>query len=385
MRDTRVSGGQENDETKIPEPDALISCKGCAMPYTLWFDKAGKGAIGLVGGKNASLGELIRADIPVPPGFSVTTEVYSEFLSGGGLKEKIENLLSKVDIQDVASFENASKVIRQLMAEAPFSKRIEEEISSNYQALAQVFDVSNLPVAVRSSATAEDLPGASFAGQQDTFLWVQGSDEVLEKIKLCMSSLFTPRAISYRIKMGFPHDKVLISVGVQKIVDARAAGVMFTLNPTNGDPSKVVIEGNWGLGETVVSGICNPDKYVVDKVTKEIERKVSLKECECIYDPVRGGVAHVDTPPERRELPCIEDQEILELARYAKRVEEYYGCPQDIEWAIDKQKPFPLNIFMVQSRPETIWSQQKKEPVLGKKSAYELLLEKALTRIKISS
>jgi pyruvate,water dikinase len=321
----------------------------------------------------------------VPHGFSVTTEVYLEFLTGWGIKEIIGSILSRIDLQDVASLENASKVIRQLMTEASLPKRIEEEISFNYQALAQVFDVPDLPVAVRSSATAEDLPGASFAGQQDTFLWVQGSDEVLEKIKLCMSSLFTPRAISYRIKMGFPHEKVLISVGVQKIVDARAAGVMFTLNPTNGDPSKVVIEGNWGLGETVVSGICNPDKFVVDKVTQEIERKVSLKECECIYDPVRGGVTHVDTPPERREIQCIEDQEILELARYAKRVEGYYGCPQDIEWAIDKQKPFPLNIFMVQSRPETIWSQQKKEPVLGKKSAYELLMEKALTRIKISS
>ena len=355
------------------------------MPYTLWFDKAGKEAIGLVGGKNASLGELIKADIPVPPGFSVTTETYLELLRGGGMKEKIEEILSQFDIQDVASLENASKVIRQLMTEASLPKTIEEEISFNYQALAQVFDVPDLPVAVRSSATAEDLPGASFAGQQDTFLWVQGSDEVLEKIKLCMSSLFTPRAISYRIKMGFPHEKVLISVGVQKIVDARAAGVMFTLNPTDGDPSKVVIEGNWGLGETVVSGICNPDKFVVDKVTKEIGRTISLKECECVYDPVRGGVAHVDTPPERREIPCIEDQEILELARYAKRVEEYYGCPQDIEWAIDKQKPFPLNIFMVQSRPETIWSQQKKEPVLGKKSVYELLMEKALSRVKVSS
>jgi pyruvate,water dikinase len=355
------------------------------VPYTLWFDKAGKEAIGLVGGKNASLGELIRADIPVPPGFSVTTETYSEFLRGGGLKEKIESLLSKIDVQDVSSLENASNVIRQLMAEAKFSKRVEEEISSNYRTLAQVFDIPDLAVAVRSSATAEDLPGASFAGQQDTFLWVIGTDEILEKVKLCMSSLFTPRAISYRIKMGFPHDKVLISVGVQKIVDARAAGVMFTLNPTNGDPSKVVIEANWGLGETVVSGICNPDKYVVDKVTKEIERKVSAKECECIYDAVRGGVAHVDTPPDRREIPCVEDSEILELTRYAKRVEEYYGCPQDIEWAVDKHKPFPLNIFMVQSRPETIWSQHKKEPVLGKKSAYDLLMEKALTRIKISS
>ena len=355
------------------------------MPYTLWFDKAGKEAIGLVGGKNASLGELIKADIPVPPGFSVTTETYLELLSGGGMKEKIEEILSRIDLQDVASLENASKVIRQLMTEASLPKRIEEEISFNYQTLAQVFDVPNLPVAVRSSATAEDLPGASFAGQQDTYLWVQGSDEVLEKIKLCMSSLFTPRAISYRIKMGFPHEKVLISVGVQKIVDARAAGVMFTLNPLNGDPSKVVIEGNWGLGETVVSGQVNPDKFVVDKVTKEIESTISQKWTECIFDPEKGMVCHLDIPHERQEIRCIEDQEILELARYARRIEEYYGCPQDIEWAIDKDKPFPLNIFLVQSRPETVCSQQKKEPVLGKKSAYDLLMEKALQRIKIGS
>jgi pyruvate,water dikinase len=352
------------------------------MPYTLWFDKAGKEAFGLIGGKNASLGELIKADIPVPPGFSVTTEAYLEFLSGG-IQDKIQEILSRSDLQDVASLENASKVIRELVASTAMPKRIEEDICSNYQALAQVFDAPDLPVAVRSSATAEDLPGASFAGQQDTFLWVRGAEELLKKIKLCMSSLFTPRAISYRIKMGFPHEKVFISVGVQKIVDAKAAGVMFTLDPLNGDPSKVVIEGNWGLGETVVSGQVNPDKFVVDKVTKEIDSRVSLKECECIYDPVRGGVAHVDIPPERREIPCIEDQEILELARYAKRVEDYYGCPQDIEWAIDKNRPFPFNIFMVQSRPETVWSQQKKGPILGKKSAYELLMEKALTRVKV--
>ena len=337
-----------------------------------------------MGGKNASLGELIRADIPVPPGFSVTTEAYLEFLSGG-IQDRIQEILSRRDLQDVTTLENSSKAIRELMASTSMPKRIEEDIISNYQALAQVFDTPDLPVAVRSSATAEDLPGASFAGQQDTFLWVRGFEEVLEKIKLCMSSLFTPRAISYRIKMGFPHEKVFISVGVQKIVDARAAGVMFTLNPLNGDPSKVVIEGNWGLGETVVSGLCNPDKFVVDKVTKEIERKISLKECECIYDPLRGRVAHVDTPPERREIPCVEDQEVLELLRYARRVEEYYRCPQDIEWAIDKNRPFPFNIYMVQSRPETVWSQQKKEAVLGKKSAYELLMEKALSRVKVGA
>lgn len=355
------------------------------MPYTLWFQKAGKEALHLVGGKNASLGELIRADIPVPPGFSVTTEAYRDFLIEGGLKEKIEKILSPIGLQDVASLEKASETIRELIRTTPLPKAIAQVIRSNYQALCQVCEVPDIPVAVRSSATAEDLPGASFAGQQDTFLWVRRDEEVLDKIKSCMSSLFTARAISYRIKMGFPHEKVLISVGVQKIVDAKSAGVMFTLNPLNGDPSKVVIEGNWGLGETVVSGQVNPDKYVVDKVTKEIEKTISQKWTECIFDPEKGMVCHLDIPHERQEVQCLEDQEVLELARYAKRIEEYYGSPQDIEWAIDKDKPFPLNIFLLQSRPETVWSQKRKEPVLGKKSAYELLMEKALQRIKIGS
>lgn len=354
------------------------------MPYTLWFDRAGKESLGLVGGKNASLGELIRAGIPVPPGFSVTTDAYLEFITGS-LKDRIESILSKTDLQDVTSLEEASAVIRQVMTQTPFTQKMEEEIASNYRALSKVFDVPDLPVAVRSSATAEDLPGASFAGQQDTFLWVQGIKEVLEKIKHCMSSLFTPRAISYRVKMGFPHEKVLISVGVQKIVDARAAGVMFTLNPLNGDPSKVVIEGNWGLGETVVAGLCNPDKFVVDKVTMVIEKEISLKGTECIFDARRREVIHADIPPDRRERQCIEDQEVLELVRYARRIEDYYGCPQDIEWTIDQQKPFPFNIYMVQSRPETVWSQKRKEPILGKKSAYELLMEKALSTVKIGS
>ena len=271
------------------------------------------------------------------------------------------------------------------MIETPFSQKMNEEIGSNYEALSSVFDMPDLPVAVRSSATAEDLPGASFAGQQDTFLWVQGIDEVLEKIKHCMASLFTPRAIAYRIKMGFPHEKVHISVGVQKIVDARAAGVMFTINPLNGDPSKVVIEGNWGMGESVVAGLCNPDKFVVDKVTMAIEKEISIKEMECVFDSRKREVIHADIPPDRREIPCIEDQEALELTRYAKKIEAYYGCPQDTEWAIDRHRPFPFNIFLVQSRPETVWSQKKKEPVLGKKSAYELLMEKALSTVKIST
>jgi pyruvate,water dikinase len=353
------------------------------VSYTLWFEKAGKESINLVGGKNASLGELIKADIPVPPGFSITTEAYNDFLNEGGIRRRIQEILSRIELQDIISLEEASKTIRKLIVTTPIPKEIEEAIRSNYQALAQVCDAPDIPVAVRSSATAEDLPGASFAGQQDTFLWVRGCENVIEKIKLCMSSLFTSRAISYRMKMGFPHEKVLISVGIQKIVDSKAAGVMFTLNPLNGDPMKVVIEGNWGFGETVVSGTVNPDKFVVDKVTREIEKTISLKWVECIYDPQRKGVIHGDTPYDRQKVQCIEDDEIVELARYAKKIEEYYGSPQDIEWAIDKHKPFPLNISILQSRPETVWSPKKKEPILGKKNVYELLMEKALSRVKI--
>jgi pyruvate,water dikinase len=187
------------------------------------------------------------------------------------------------------------------------------------------------------------------------------------------------------MKNDFPHDKVLISVGVQKMVNSRAAGVMFTLNPTNGDVSKMVIEGSWGLGETVVSGSVNPDKFVVDKVLMEInERKISTKHIECVYDVEKGEVVHADLEPEKQCKCCLNDQEIKELVKMASAIEQHYGCPQDIEWAIDNDLPFPENLFIVQSRPETVWSQREKGPIIGTKSGFELLMEKAMARIKIT-
>lgn len=337
----------------------------------------------MVGGKNASLGEMLRAGIRVPPGFAVTTDSYLEFITGIGQQKEISNILAIVNPDDVISFDNASAQIRNLMSKAPILPAIADAIKENYTLLCERCQVEELPVAVRSSATAEDLPTASFAGQQETYLWIKGSQEVVKKVKECWGSLFTPRAISYRIKMNFPHEKVLISVGVQKMVDAKAAGVIFTLNPVNGDPSKIVIEGSWGLGETVVSGAVTPDKFVVDKVVFEInERTISPKTIECIYDPEKG-VIHCDVPKVRQNVCCLEDNEIKELVRVAKQIEDHYGCPQDIEWAIDKGLPFPENIFIVQSRPETVWSQRPKEPLLGKKSGFELLMEKALTPLKI--
>lgn len=353
------------------------------MGYVLEFEQITKASLPAVGGKNASLGEMLKAGLRVPPGFAITTDSYLEFITGAGLANVIGNILAAVNPDDVASLNDAGAKIRSLLGNASMPSPIADAIRESYTSLSEKCRVKELPVAVRSSATAEDLPTASFAGQQDTYLWVKGLDPVIRWVQSCWASLFTPRAISYRAKMNFPHEKVLISVGVQKMVNSRAAGVMFTINPVNGDPSKVVIEGSWGFGETVVSGAVTPDKFVVDKVVFEInERTISPKTIECVHDAEKG-VIHRDVPPDRQSTPCLDDHEIKELLRVGKQIEDYYGCPQDIEWAIDKDFPFPENIFIVQSRPETVWSQRRVEPVLGRKSGYELLMEKALAPLKI--
>lgn len=356
------------------------------MDYILNFEKVDKGSLPLVGGKNASLGEMIKAGIRVPPGFAVTTDSYLSFITRTKIKDKIYNILSGLNPDDVETLNKASAEVQRMINGGSMSDELQMAIESGYSDLCRKCCTDNVPVAVRSSATAEDLPTASFAGQQDTYLWVQGASQVSDSVQRCWASLFTPRAISYRIKNDFPHEKALISVGVQKMVNSKAAGVMFTLNPTNGDPSKVVIEGSWGLGETVVSGAVNPDKFVVDKVVMEInERKISNKSIECFYDPLKEEVVHADVEQDRQCDCCLEDREIKELVDVARVIESHYGDAMDIEWAIDKDLSFPENVFIVQARPETVWSKRKKEPVMGSKSGYELLMEKALSTIKVKS
>ena len=354
------------------------------MNYVLKFEELDKEAIPTVGGKNASLGEMIKAGIRVPPGFAVTTDSYLEFITSTGIKDKILGILSDLDTEDVEALNKASDDVQSLIKQAPMSAPIKRAIEAAYDDLCQRCSIEEVPVAVRSSATAEDLPTASFAGQQDTYLWIEGNEAVLRAVQNCWASLFTPRAISYRVKNNFDHEKVLISVGVQKMVNSKTAGVMFTLNPIDGDPSKVVIEGSWGLGETVVSGSVNPDKFVVDKVIMEIsERKISNKHIQCAYDPEKGGTVDIEVSPELQSKCCLEDEEILELVKMARQIEDHYGKAMDIEWAIDSDLQFPDNMFIVQARPETVWSQKKKEPVIGKKSGYQLLMEQAMKRIKI--
>lgn len=354
------------------------------MGYILNFKDADKNSLPLVGGKNASLGEMIKTGIRVPPGFAVTTDGYLGFITDTGIKDKIFDILSNMPPDDVESLNRASAEIQGIINNASLPDEIKSAIAEGYSLFCEKCSVETVPVAVRSSATAEDLPTASFAGQQDTYLWVEGTKKVIDSVQRCWASLFTPRAIDYRNKNDFPHEKVLISVGVQKMVNSRAAGVMFTINPTNGDPSKVVIEGSWGLGETVVGGTVNPDKFVVDKVVMETsEKTISAKHIKCVYDPDRGEVVNVDVEPDMQSKCCLDDREIKELAKIGKEIEKHYGRAMDIEWAIDKDFSFPENVFIVQARPETVWSQRKKEPVIGKKSGYQLLMEQAMKRIKI--
>ena len=356
------------------------------MDYVLVlnFDALNKNSLPLVGGKNASLGEMINAGIRVPPGFAVTTDAYLNFITETGIKDQIYGILSDLSADDMDILNNASAEIQQLIKNASMADEVGKAIRESYSRLCEECHVEAVPVAVRSSATAEDLPTASFAGQQETYLWIEGISKVIENIQNCWASLFTPRAISYRMKNDFAHEKVLISVGVQKMVNSKAAGVMFTINPTNGDPSKVVIEGSWGLGETVVSGSVNPDKFVVDKVVMEASEKIiSTKHIACVYDPEKGAVANADVEESMQCACCLEDREVKELVRVGKNIESHYGLPMDIEWAIDKDLGFPENTFIVQARPETVWSQRKGESLIGKKSGYQLLMEQAMKRIKL--
>jgi pyruvate,water dikinase len=320
--------------------------------------------IPLVGGKNANLGEMTQAGIPVPPGFALTSYAYKRFISETGIAEKIYSTIQETitDINNPQLYSDASQKIRKLIEATPMPKDIQNIVKKSYRELSKKMGSTNAFVAVRSSATAEDLPGASFAGQQDTFLNVKGVDVLLQMVMRCWSSLFTARAMFYRTEKGFRHEDVFISVCVQQMVNSTVAGVMFTINPVTGAPNQILIEGNWGLGESVVSGSVTPDDFLVDKDSLEImDRKIATKMVEYIRDPKTGKTIHAEVPKERQKQPCLNDQEIIKLAELAKLIENHYGgMAQDIEWAIDRDIAFPESVFIVQSRPETVWSEKAK-------------------------
>jgi pyruvate,water dikinase len=332
--------------------------------YIVWFDNYEDAHHrSLVGGKNASLGEMIHAGLPVPPGYAVTTDAFETLRAHEDVRAEVMKLRGQIDYADAVAMGEISRSIRAVMEAVPIEDEVDKDIRTAYQRLCEVCEVHDVPVAVRSSATAEDLPDASFAGEHDTYLWVTGADDVVAHVAKCWSSLFTDRAIAYRHETGHHHDFLSMSVGVQKMVQPRAAGVAFTLNPSDGDRSQIAIDASWGFGEAVVGGEVTPDNFLVDKVIFEIvKRTVSPKTIEYRLSD-HGVVERVDVDEHRCTTACLTDDEIKAVATMAKRAERHYGSPQDIEWAIDMHLPEGDNVILLQSRPETVWSQKKRRTV----------------------
>lgn len=342
--------------------------------FILWFSEINKNDIPLVGGKNANLGEMYQnltnaknetfqdEKISVPYGFAVTAYAYSYFVEKNELDKKIRDVLGGLDTGDIHALEKAGKTVRDLIMSSTFPAEMEEEIWGAYQKLAEKLnlDVSELDVAVRSSATAEDLPDASFAGQQESYLNIHGRHNLLEAIKLAISSLFTNRAISYRQDQHFDHFKVKLSVAVQKMVrsDRGCSGVMFTLDSDSGFREVVLINGSWGLGEYIVKGVVTPDEYMVYKPTLKkgykaiVNKKLGSKEKKLIYShegskATKEAVVH---EADRHKYVLTDDQ-VLKLAKWGVIIEDHYGKPMDIEWAYDGHSK---ELFIVQARPETV-------------------------------
>ncbi|MFP3163171.1 MAG: pyruvate, water dikinase [Acidianus hospitalis] len=315
--------------------------------------KLRKDMIELAGGKGANLGELVSFDIRVPPGFVITSKAYSYFIAYNNLESKIKSILEEKDSA------TASEEIKKLIISSQVPPDLENAILSSYDELAKKVGKEIL-VAVRSSATAEDIENASFAGQQDTYLNVSRS-ELIQKVKEVWASLFNERAIEYRKTKGIDSTKVEMAVVVQKMVNSRSAGVMFTLHPATGDSRYIVIESSWGLGEAVVGGKVTPDEIVIEKSTLRIvEKRVSHKILKYVYNSQKNANEEVDlsNSPEADKI-SISDEEAIELAKLALKIEEHYKRPMDIEWAIDADLKFPDNVFIVQARPETFWSSKK--------------------------
>ncbi|PAU83975.1 phosphoenolpyruvate synthase [Halorubrum salipaludis] len=310
----------------------------------LWLEDVDADDVGTVGGKAASLGELIGAGLPVPPGFTVTAGTYRTFIEEAEIDEELFAAVD-VDPEDSAALREAEETAAELILETPLPDDVREEIIERYRAMGD--DGEEAFVAVRSSATAEDLPDSSFAGQQETFLNVREQD-LIRRVKECWASLFTQRAIYYRQQRGFPHAEVDIAVVVQRMVDAEKSGVMFTSHPSTGDP-QITIEAAWGLGEAVVSGTVSPDNYVYDRERGVVDEvTVADKKVEMVKDDETGETVTLDVDDDRRNSRVLSDAEIGELVELGKRVEDHYGTPQDVEWAI-----YDGEVYMLQSRPIT--------------------------------
>lgn len=349
-----------------------------AYKYVRWFDEIGKDDVPVVGGKGANLGELTVKGVDVPPGFCVTAQAYTDFIKGAGIGDKIRSIVESVDVESSVDLAQACEKVRRIIEETPIPVDMEAEMITAYGDLERKVGVEGLRVAVRSSATAEDLPDASFAGQQDTYLHVIGSDSVVAHVRRCWASLWTARATYYRSKQGYDHFQVALSAVVQKMVSSERSGVMFTANPITDSRSQIMIEASWGLGEAVVSGMVTPDEYVLDKRDLALmdcnvaEKRTMVVEKSGDQGTVSVAVAEY-LGPEFVTKQCLGIEEIKTLGLAGKRIEELYGFPMDVEWAFDGDTS---RLYILQARPVTTLKKEesKEETKVEDKKSLKVLV-----------
>ncbi len=317
------------------------------MDNIVWSDNVDKTSIPQVGGKGANLGEMSKADLPVPESFIVTADAFWKFIKETKIKEDIFNILSGLDVDDDANLKRCSNRVRELFTKVDIPLDLEVDVLNAYKELSEKAGKKEEFVAVRSSATAEDLPEASFAGQQETFLNVHTEKDLLAKVKKCWSSLYTPRAIFYREKQGFPHDKVALAVVVQRMVHSEVSGVMFTSDPITGEPT-LLIEAGYGLGEAIVGGEITPDTYYVAQEDFTVKNKIIQKQTWMYTKDKHGDPTKADVGADRQELQKLADNHIIEIAKLGKRIEDHYDQPMDVEWCVEAN-----TVYIVQARPVT--------------------------------
>ena len=328
--------------------------------FLLWFEQLERKDVDIVGGKSSSLGEMTaKTDVPVPYGFATTAYAYRYFIKESGLEEKMRSILSELtDVENSALLRDVSARLRDAIMAEKMPQDLQDAIGAAYVELGKRVGEENPYVAVRSSATAEDLPDASFAGQQDTYLNVQGAETIIAKVKECYASCFTDRAVYYREKQGFDHIEVALSAVVQMMVFSKTSGVMFTVNVATGDDNNILIEAAFGLGEYVVQGTVTPDNYTISKHDHKIIDRCVNEQDIMLVRKKGGDCEEVQVPEVLRKVQTLTDEHILELADYAKKIEKHYGCYMDMEWGVDERTN---KIWILQARPETVWSRRNKE------------------------
>lgn len=346
--------------------------------YILWYDEMDGTDYPIVGKKNSNLGEMIKAGIPVSPGFAITIYANDQFLILSGIKAEIEKQIVALGQVTYETAKEASAIAMDLIEKATMPEVIEREILDNYRKLCEKACKTACPVAVRSSGAV------SMPGQMETYLNICGEKDLIDYVKKCWASAYNTEAIMYRMNKGMPF-LFNIGVGIPKMVNSRVSGIIFTINPINGDPSKISIDASYGLGEAVVSGLVTPDTYLVDKVTFDlIKATVGSKETMCAYREEGSDIVQKGVPPEMRKALCLSNQELKELARIGKLIEGYYGQAYDIEFGIDADLPFPENIIILQVRPESVWSKKQAEArTEKKKDPMDRLLSQLLTGVRL--